>query len=120
MWTVVVLIGVAANVRPLTAAFRRRRPVRCFGPSESLRVLARQSIRSESVTLAVQCLLATLTRSSGHTQGAGAGAGAVRRDQWLAAVALSVALIDLVLDRQDQKRLYRQFIYRGGRESGEV
>jgi hypothetical protein len=67
-WTVIVLIGVAANLRMLAQAVRRSRRLRRSGRNGALRIIARQGVRREGTSLLVQGLLAAIVLAAWHSR----------------------------------------------------
>jgi thiosulfate reductase cytochrome b subunit len=109
LWTVLVLAGVAANLRTLTDALRRRRRLRESGLNGELAVIAVQAVRGEATTLVVQCLLAGLTAAAWYFP---EPLRAEARRYYLACgwtfVACSLLLMaDSLLDLRDRRRLFR-------------
>jgi hypothetical protein len=64
VWTAVVAAGLVTNARTLSTAVSRRRAVRESGHNGQLAILARQGVRGEAVTLAVQLVLAGLAAAA--------------------------------------------------------
>ena len=106
-WAMLACAGVLANVRTLAVALARRRRLRESGRNGALCVIARQAVRSECVTLLVQCLLASLAGAACYFDEPvlkGARAFFVLCGWALTACSLALAA-DSVLDLWDRRRL---------------
>ena len=122
-WVAILLAGLLANCRTLTAATRRRRlVVERGGGDRALIIIAAQAVRGEAVTMAVQLLVAALVGAAlayppplaGDDSAAAAAAPEIVRVYlvcgWTLA-ACSVALtVDSLLDLRDRRRLVRELV----------
>lgn len=117
-WTLLVLIGVAANLRTLADAVDRRRLLRASGRNGPLRVLAGQAVRGEATTLLVQCILAALTAAAWHFP-----EPLVQEARcyyalcgWACAACSALLAVDSLLDLRDRRRLFRRLTLAAKRE----
>lgn len=109
-WTLVVMVGLAANLRTLALAIRRRRRLRESGRNGALRVIARQALRRELTTLAVQLLLASLVAAAWlHQEPALPSAHQFYvYCGWVLMLASLALMVDSLLDIRDQRLLCRE------------
>ena len=116
IWTVLVLGGLVANLRTLTEALGRRRRLRDSGRNGPLRLIARQGVRGEAATLAVQCLLTGLCAGTWHFDEP-LVPGALRLyliSGWTLAGSSVLLTVDSLLDLADRRRLAKLLAPRPG------